>query len=40
MWFIRRYEPGQGMSGIAYCQTGQMVANVGGTGELIDDAEY
>ncbi len=40
MWFIRLYKPGQGMSGIAYCQSGQMVANVGGAGELIDDAEY
>jgi hypothetical protein len=40
MWFIRRYEPGQGMSGIAYCATGQMVANVTGSGELIEDAEY
>ena len=40
MWFIRRYEPTRGMSGIAYCQTGQMVANVGGAGELIDNAEY
>jgi len=40
MWFVRRYEPGQSMSGIAYCRTGQMVANVFGAGELIDDAEY
>jgi hypothetical protein len=40
MWFIRKYQAGQGMTGIAYCQSGQMVANVGGTGELIDDAEY
>jgi hypothetical protein len=40
MWFIRLYKPGQGMQGIAYCQTGQMIANVGGTGELIDEGEY
>lgn len=40
MWFIRRYEPGEGMSGIVYCRTGQMIANVTGAGELIDNADY